>query len=83
MKVVISIIESLALKYGFNCSISHTDKDLGIFHLQRDYIYIAVDIEFKEQIRVNMVSRPYKVLPIWKCSIHTLEQTLIDKLNLF
>ena len=83
MKVVISIIESLALKYGFNCSISHTDKDLGIFYLQRDHVYIVLDIELGERIRVNMVSRPYKVIPIWECNINELEGMISERLSLF
>lgn len=58
MRVVVSIIESLALKYGFKCIVSHKDRELGIFYLQRGYVYIAVDIELKDIVRVNMVSRP-------------------------
>lgn len=83
MKVVTSIIESLALKYSFKCSISHSDKELGIFHLSKDHIYIVIDIDMKDTIKVNMVTRPYKVIPIWSCTISTLEQTLKDRISLF
>jgi len=83
MKVVISIIESLALKYGYKCIISHTERELGIFYLQKDYVYIALDIEYKDEIRVNMVSRPYKVIPIWECSIKEFEFSLGERLSLF
>ena len=83
MKVVISIIESLALKYVFKCIISHKEMELGIFYLQKDYVYIALDIELKDKVRVNMVSRPYKVIPIWECSIKELEFSLGERLSLF
>ena len=83
MYVVISIIESLALKYSFKYTISHKERELGIFYLQRDYVYIALDIEVKDSIKVNMVSRPYKVIPIWTCSINELEDTLRERISQF
>lgn len=83
MRVVVSIIESLALKYGFKCIISHKERELGIFYLQRDHVYIVLDIELGEKIRVNMVSKPYKVIPIWECNINELEGSLSERLSLF
>jgi hypothetical protein len=83
MKVVISIIEDLSLKYGFKCNVAHKEKELGIFYLQREYVYIALDIEYKDEIKVNMVSRPYKIIPIWTCSINELEGALKERLSLF
>jgi len=83
MRVVTSIIEDLSLKYGFKCTIAHKEREIGIFYLQREYVYIALDIEYKDEIKVNMVSRPYKIIPIWTCSINELEGALKDRLSLF